>query len=55
MEKEVNKLVYGYEKFTGSDIKVQKTLGDRGNTLCNSELKEPSDKDNYSLFVSQIR
>ena len=24
MEKDVNKLVYGYEKFTGSDLEVEK-------------------------------
>ena len=38
MEKYVNKLVYIYEKLTGSDLKVQKTPGAPGTTLINSEL-----------------
>ena len=33
MEKDVKKLVEGYEKYTGSDVKVQKTPGDPGTIL----------------------
>ena len=39
MEKEANKLVEGYKKYTGSDVKVQKTLGAPGKTLSKSELE----------------
>ena len=38
MKKNVNKLVDGYKKFIGSDIKVQKTSGAPGTTLGKSEL-----------------
>ena len=36
MEKYVNKLVDGYDKFTGSDLKVQKKTGSPGTILSNS-------------------
>ena len=39
MENDVNKMVEGYEKYTGSGIKVQKTPGAPGTTLSKSDLK----------------
>ena len=42
MEKDVNKLVNWYDKFTGSDVKIHKTPGDTGTNLCKSELNEPT-------------
>ena len=38
MEKDVKKLVEGYEKYTGSDLKVKKSLGAPGTTLSKSDL-----------------
>ena len=38
MEKDFNKLVAGYEKCTGSDVKVQKIRGALDKTLSKSEL-----------------
>ena len=39
IDKDVKKLVYGYDKFTGSHVKVLKTPGVPGTTLCKRELK----------------
>ena len=39
MEKDVNKLVGGYDKFTGSDIKFHKTPGAPSTNLGESKLK----------------
>ena len=36
--KDVNKLVEGYEKYIGSDLKVQKTPGAPGTTIIKSDL-----------------
>ena len=41
MEKDVNKLVDGFENFTGSDLMVHKTPGDTGTTLSKSDIEEP--------------
>ena len=41
IEKDVDTLVEGYEKYTGSDVKVQKTPGAPVTTLCKSDLEEP--------------
>ena len=38
MEKDVNKFVEDYKNYTGSSVKVQKTLGATGKTLIKSEL-----------------
>ena len=38
-EKDVNKLVEGYDMYNGSDIKVQKTPGDPGTTITKSDLE----------------
>ena len=42
MEKDVNKLVDLYDKFTWSDVKVQKTPGAPGTTLSKIKLNEPT-------------
>ena len=47
MEKDENKLVNRYEKFTGSALEVQKTLGATGTTLIKSDTEEPKDIDKY--------
>ena len=41
MEKDVKKLVEGYKKYTGSDLRVKKTPGAPGTTLSKSYLGEP--------------
>ena len=47
MDKDVKKLVEGYKKYIGSDVKVQKTPGTPGTTLSNSDLEETQDIDKY--------
>ena len=47
MDKEVKKLVEGYDKHTVSDVKVHKTPGATVNTLSKSNLEETQDIDNY--------
>ena len=54
MEKDVKKLLEGYEKHTGSDLKVQKTPGAPGMTPSKSGLEEPKDIDNYRSFVVHL-
>ena len=54
MKKDVKKLVDGYNKYTGRGVKVQKTPGSTGMTLCKIKLKEPTDIENYRSFVGQI-
>ena len=39
MQKDVKKLVDGYDKFTGSDLNVQKTPDSPGTTLIKSQLE----------------
>ena len=41
MEKDVKKLVEGYKKYNGGDVKVHKTPDDTGATLSKSDLEEP--------------
>ena len=54
MEKDVNKFVEGYKKYTGSDVKVQKTPGGTGTTLRKSEIEELYNKDKYISFMVQL-
>ena len=44
-------LVEGYKKYTGSDLKVQKTPKAPGTTLSKSELEEPDNINKYRSFV----
>ena len=55
MEKDVRKLVDGYKKFTGSDVKVHKTPVSTVTTLCKSEIKETTYIYKYRSIVVQIR
>ena len=54
MKKDAKKLVEGYEKYTGSDLKVQKNPGYPGTTLSKSELEELDNINNYISFVGQL-
>ena len=47
MEKDVKKLVEGYEKNNEGDVKVQKIPGTTGATTSKSDLEEPQDINNY--------
>ena len=47
MEEDVNVLVEGYKKYTGSCVKFQKTPCPPGTTLSKSDLEEPQDIDKY--------
>ena len=47
MEKDVKKLVEGYENNTGGDVKVQKNPGTPGTTPSKSDLEEPQYINNY--------
>ena len=54
MEKDVRKLVEGYNKYTGSDSKVQEKPGAPGKTLSKCELEEPKYIYKYRSFVGQL-
>ena len=54
MEKDVKKLVKGFNNHTGSNIKVQKTPGATGTAVSKSDLEEPQDIDNYRSFVVHL-
>ena len=54
MEKDVNKLVERYNKFTGSESKVQKTHGAPGTTLREIKLKHLTEIDKYMSLLGQI-
>ena len=54
MDKEVSKLAEGYEKYTGSDLKVPKNPGPPGTTLSKSDLEEPDNINMYRSFVGQL-
>ena len=54
MEKYDKKLADGYEKFIGSDVKVQKTPGFPSTTLSKSWIKELTDIYKYRSFWGQI-
>ena len=47
-------MVEGYEKVTGSDVKVQKTPGAPGTSPSKSDLEEHQGIDNYRSFVGQL-
>ena len=51
MEKYIKNLVEGYEKYTRSDSKVQKTPGAPVSTLSKSDLEELDHINKYILFV----
>ena len=47
MDKDVKKLLEGCDKYTGGDVKVQKTPGSPGTNLIISDLEEPYNIDNH--------
>ena len=47
MEKDLKKLVEGYEEYTGSYLRVQKTPGTLGMTISKSHLEEPDNINKY--------
>ena len=51
MNKYVKKLVEGYDDYTGSDLKVQKTPGALGTTISKSDLEEIDNINKYRSFV----
>ena len=51
MEKDLKKLVEGYEEYTGSYLRVQKTPGTLGMTISKSHLEEPDNINKYRSFV----
>ena len=53
-EKDVKKLVEGYNDYTGSDIESQKNSGASGKTLSKSDLEEPYNIDKYISFVGHL-
>ena len=55
MNKYVNKLVDGYDTFTGSNVKFQKTPGSPGRSQIKRKLKDPTDIDKYRLLVGHIK
>ena len=54
MDKEVKKLVEGYEKYTGSDVKAPKNSGDLVTNISKSDLEEPYNIDKYRSFLGQL-
>ena len=47
MYKGVKKLVEGYKKYTGIDVKVKKNPGAPGTTISKIDLEEPYNIDKY--------
>ena len=54
MEKDVKNIVEGYKKYTGSDLRVQKTPGSMGKTQRIIDLEEPDNINKYRSFVGQL-
>ena len=54
MEKNFNKLLEGYEKYTGSEVKVQKIPSATGMTLSKSHLEGNQYINNNRSLVGQL-
>ena len=54
MEKNIRKILDGYNNFIESNLEVQKTPGYPGTILSSRKLKYPTDIDKYMSFVVQI-
>ena len=54
MNKYVKKLVEGYEKYTESDLNVQKSPGALGITISKSDSEETDNINKYGSFVVQL-
>ena len=53
MEKDAKNLIEAYNKYTGSDLKVQKPPGAPDMTLSESNREEPDNINKYRSFVGQ--
>ena len=54
VDKDIKNIVKGYERYTGSDIKVRKCHGYPGTTLSKSNLEEPYNINKYRSFMGQL-
>ena len=54
VNKYVKKLVEGYKKYTGSDLKVQKSPGALGTTIRKSDIEETDNINKYRSFVGKL-
>ena len=54
MNKYVKNLIRGYDKYTGSDLKVQKTPGDLCTAISKRELQETDHINKYRSLVGQL-
>ena len=54
MDKDMNNLVEGYKKYTGGDLKVQKTPRAPGTNQSKSDLEEPYNINKYRSFVGKL-
>ena len=54
MEKDVKNLIEGYEKFTVSDLRIQKTPWSLCKSLGKNDLEEPDNINMYRSFVVQL-
>ena len=50
----MNKLVEGYTKYTGIDVKIKKHSGDLGTTLIKSDLEEHYNIDKFRSFLGKL-
>ena len=53
-EKDVKKIVEGYEKYTGSYSRVQEKPGAPGTTLSKRDLEEPYNINKYRSSLGQL-
>ena len=51
MEKYMKNIVEGYENYTGSELRVQKTPGAPGTNISKSDLEQPDNINNHRSFV----
>ena len=54
MEKDVKNLKQCYKKYTGSDLRVQKTPGALGKTQSKIDLEEPDNINKYRSFMGHL-
>ena len=54
MDKYAKKIVECYKKYTGSDLRIQKTPGSLGTTLSKIDLEYPDNINKYRSFVGQL-
>ena len=54
MQKDVKNIVEGYEKYTGSDLRIQKIPGASVPTISKSDLEDPDHINKYRSLVVQL-